>query len=320
MTMPSTLVARALACTTAFLALIATPVSASAADPEACKTIRLSDPGWTDITATNGMASFLLEALGYEPDVKTLSVPIGYQSMKNGEIDVFLGNWLPAQQAFIDDLNAANAAEVLNKNLEGAKFTLAVPSSVAGTGVKDFSDLAAHADEFERKIYGIEPGAPANTNIQKMIDSGDFDLKDWELVESGEQAMLAQVERATKEDKPIVFLAWAPHPMNAQFDISYLSGGDAYFGANFGGAEVFTLSRTGWAEGCPNAATFFKQLTFSVEMENVLMGEILDGEDPADAAEAWLKENPAAFEPWLAGVTTFDGKPAKDAVVEALGL
>src|SRR5690606_33251210 len=107
----------ALACATTLLASFAA-VPAGAADAEACKTIRLSDPGWTDITATNGVAAFLLKTLGYEPDVKTLSVPIGYQSMKNGEIDVFLGNWLPSQQSFIDDLNAAKAAEVLNRNLE----------------------------------------------------------------------------------------------------------------------------------------------------------------------------------------------------------
>ncbi len=319
MTLPCIRGARVLACTTAFIAALSA-LPAAAADAESCKTIRLSDPGWTDITATNGVAAFLLEALGYEPDVKTLSVPIGYQSMKNGEIDVFLGNWMPAQQAFIDDLNEAKAAEVLTRNLEGAKFTLAVPTATAKKDIKDFADLAAHAEDFERKIYGIEPGAPANTNIQKMIDSGDFDLKDWELVESGEQAMLAQVERATGENKPVVFLAWAPHPMNEQFEITYLSGGDEYFGPNFGGAEVFTLSRTGWSAECPNAATFFKQLTFTVEMENVLMGEILGGEDSEDAAKAWLKENPAAFEPWIAGVTTLDGKPAKDAVAAALGL
>ena len=37
---------------------------ALAADGDACKTIRLSDPGWTDITSTNAIASVLLEALG----------------------------------------------------------------------------------------------------------------------------------------------------------------------------------------------------------------------------------------------------------------
>jgi glycine betaine/proline transport system substrate-binding protein len=302
------------------LGLLLMAGSTAAQDAESCKTVRLSDPGWTDITATNGVATVVLEALGYQPDVKTLSVPIGYQSMKNGEIDVFLGNWMPAQQAFIDDLNSAKAIEVVAKNLEGAKFTLAVPTATAEKGIKDFADLGKNPDEFESKIYGIEPGAPANANIQKMIDAGEFGLKDWELVESGEQAMLAQVERASKEGKGVVFLAWAPHPMNERFDLTYLSGGDAYFGPNFGGAEVYTLARSGWSEGCPNAATLFTQMTFDISMENVLMGEILGGKDSKEAASAWLKANPAVLDGWLKGVTTFDGKPGDAAVKSALGL
>lgn len=302
------------------LGLLLMAGSTAAQDAESCKTVRLSDPGWTDITATNGVATVVLEALGYQPDVKTLSVPIGYQSMKNGEIDVFLGNWMPAQQAFIDDLNSAKAIEVVAKNLEGAKFTLAVPTATAEKGIKDFADLGKNPDEFESKIYGIEPGAPANANIQKMIDAGEFGLKDWELVESGEQAMLAQVERASKEGKGVVFLAWAPHPMNERFDLTYLSGGDAYFGPNFGGAEVYTLARSGWSEGCPNAATLFTQMTFDISMENVLMGEILGGMDPKEAASAWLKSNPAVLDGWLKGVTTFDGQPGDAAVKSALGL
>ncbi len=294
--------------------------TAHANDDAACKTIRLSDPGWTDITATNGTASYILEALGYTPNVKTLSVPIGYQAMKNGEIDVFLGNWMPAQKAFIDDLNSAKAVEVLGKNLEGAKFTLAVPTYVAEKGIKNFADLQKHAEEFDSKIYGIEPGAPANQNIQKMITANDFGLKDWQVVESGEQAMLSQVERAEKNKQAIVFLAWAPHPMNEKFKIEYLAGGDAYFGPHFGGAEVYTLARTGWPAQCPNAATLFKNIKFDISMENQLMGAILGGEDAKAAAGTWLKENPQVLDGWLKGVTTLDGKPGDAAVKTALGL
>ena len=295
--------------------------AAQAADPESCATIRLSDPGWTDITSTNGVASTLLTALGYKPDVKTLSVPIGYEAMKSGDIDVFLGNWMPAQQKFRDDLDASKAAEVLAKNLTGAKFTLAVPSYVAEAGVKDFADLGAHAEEFGSKIYGIESGAPANTNIQNMINSGDFGLKGWSVVESGEQAILAQVARAEKGEKPIVFLAWAPHPMNTRFDIAYLSGGDKYFGPDYGGAEVYTLARTGWAEACPNAAQFFKDLVFTVDIENVLMGKILDdGKTAPEAAKEWIAANPGQLDAWLANVTTLKGEPGLPAVKAALGL
>jgi glycine betaine/proline transport system substrate-binding protein len=304
------------------LALVFAQAGAAwAADPEECRTVRLSDPGWTDITSTNAIASVVLDALGYEADVSTLSVPIGYEAMKSGDIDVFLGNWMPAQTSFRDDLDAAGAAEVLAKNLTGAKFTLAVPSYVAEAGVTDFADLAEHPDEFGQEIFGIESGAPANTNIANMIAANDFGLGDWSVVESGEQAMLAQVARAERGEDWIVFLAWAPHPMNVAHDLTYLAGGDAYFGPDFGGAEVFTLARTGWADACPNAAALFRNLVFTVDMENEMMGLILDeGADAADAAETWLAANPAALDPWLAGVTTFDGEPGLPAVQGALGL
>ena len=295
---------------------------ALAADPESCKTIRLSDPGWTDITSTNSLASVILKGLGYEPEVKTLSVPIGYQAMKDGEIDVFLGNWMPAQQKFRDDLDSAKAAEVIGENLQGAKFTLAVPKKAAEElGVADFKDLAAHGDDFDETIYGIETGAPANQSLQKMIDADDFGLGKWKLVESGEQAMLAQVTRAEKSGKAIVFLAWAPHPMNTAHDLTYLAGGDAYFGPDYGGAQVYTLARTGWAAACPNAAALFKNLVFTVDMENQMMGRILDqGEKGEDAASEWIKANPDVLAPWLDGVTTFDGQPGLAAVQASLGL
>lgn len=295
--------------------------TAMAADAPACKTVRMFDPGWTDISSTNAIATVLLDALGYKTDIKTLSVPIGYKALENKEIDVFLGNWMPAQQKFIDQLNAAKAAEKLKENLPDAKFTLAVPSYVADAGVKDFKDLAAHADKFEKKIYGIEAGAPANQSLQKMIKADDFGLKDWQVVESGEQGMLSQVARAEKRQGWIVFLGWAPHPMNTKLKLTYLSGGDAYFGPNYGGATVNTLARTGWAEACPNAAKLFKQLGFTLDIENAIMGKIMDdGKTPTDAAKTYLKDHASLIEPWLSGVTTLDGKPGLPAVKASLGL
>ena len=67
--------------TTTALALVlaATAGSVWAADPEACKTIRLFDPGWTDINSTNAVTTIILEALGYDPNVSTLSVAVGFE-------------------------------------------------------------------------------------------------------------------------------------------------------------------------------------------------------------------------------------------------
>lgn len=299
--------------------ILAGPAFAQAADE--CRTIAMSDPGWTDITSTNAIASTLLDAMGYEAEVGNLSVPITYEAMKEGELDVFLGNWMPAQAQFREELEGSGAAEELAQNLEGAKFTLAVPSYVAEEGVSDFSQLAEHSEEFDGRIYGIESGAPANESLLGMIEANDFDLGEWDLVESGEQAMLAQVDRAARGEDWIVFLAWAPHPMNTAHDLTYLSGGDDYFGPDFGGATVHTLARSGWSEACPNAATFFGNLVFTVEMENEMMRLILDeGMDPEEAAQTYLSENPDVIEPWLEGVTTAEGEPALPAVQSTLGL
>ena len=302
---------------TASVLLLATALPALADDAGTCGTVRYSDPGWTDITATNGVAAVLLEVLGYTPDIATLSVPVGYEALKNGQTDVFLGNWMPAQQKFRDALDATGSIQELAQNLEGAKFTLAVNKAGADAGVADFADLDAQKEAFGGKIYGIEPGAPANQSIQAMIDADEFGLGDWQLVESGEQAMLAQVSRSG--DTPVIFLAWAPHPMNEAIEITYLSGGDAQFGPNYGGATVHTLARKEWVEACPNAAKLFSQLVFDVPMENVLMGKILnDGMDAKEAAKEWLAENPEAATKWLDGVTTLDGQPGADAVKSAI--
>ncbi|RJL18015.1 choline ABC transporter substrate-binding protein [Paracoccus siganidrum] len=304
--------------TTAALMLSALALPALAQDPANCGTVRFSDPGWTDITATNGVAAVLLSALGYTPDIATLSVPVGYEALKNGQTDMFLGNWMPAQQSFRDDLDATGGIVELVQNLEGAKFTLAVNKAGADAGVADFADLDAHRDAFDGKIYGIEPGAPANQSIHAMIEADEFGLGDWELVESGEQAMLAQVTR--NASVPTVFLAWAPHPMNEAIEITYLSGGDAQFGPDFGGATVHTLARQEWVEACPNAAKLLSQLVFDVPMENVLMGKILDeGMDPQDAATEWMADNPDRLAEWLDGVTTLDGHPGLAAVEAAVG-
>lgn len=307
--------ATCLLATTATLAALAV-APAIAADPASCGKIRMSDPGWTDITSTNAISTTLLEALGYDTDIKTLSVPVSFEALKTGDIDVFLGNWMPAQTAARETMAANKSGEVLAKNLGDAKMTLAVPTYVE---VDDFKDLAANADKFDSRIYGIEAGAAANQNIQKAIDADEYGLGKWTLVETGEQAMLAQVARAEKKQDWIVFLGWAPHPMNINIPMKYLSGGDDVFGPNYGGAEVYTLSRPGFAADCPNAAQLFKQLTFSLDMENQMMNEILGGEAADTAAAGWIKANPAALDGWLAGVTTLSGEPGLPAVKAELG-
>nr|WP_315202404.1 choline ABC transporter substrate-binding protein [uncultured Albidiferax sp.] len=293
--------------------------SAFAAEPEACKQVRMSDPGWTDITATNAVAGVVLDALGYEQKVSSLSVPITYVGMQKSQIDVFLGNWMPAQKPLVEPILKDGGMEVVRANLPNAKFTLAVPGYVAEQGVKTFADLAKFADKFDRKIYGIESGAPANQNIKKMLEAKSYGLAGWSLVESSEQSMLSQVARKERSKDWIVFLAWEPHQMNTKFQVNYLDGDKDYFGPNFGSATIYTVSRKGYAAQCPNVGKLFAQMEFTVDMENKAISAVLEQKtDAKGAAIQQLKANPKLLETWLAGVKTYSGEEGLAAVKKVL--
>lgn len=296
-------------------------VSVQAAEPETCSKVRFADVGWTDITATTALASTLLTALGYEPSSQVLSVPVSYASLKNKDIDVFLGNWMPTMKADIQPYLDDKTVESLGANLEGAKYTLAVPKYLYDKGLKSFADIAKFKEELNGEVYGIEPGNDGNRLIQGMIDGDKFGMKSFKMVESSEQGMLAQVERAIKRKEGVLFLGWEPHPMNSKFELAYLEGGDDVFGPNLGGATIYTNVRAGYVTECPNVGKLISNLKFTLPMENQIMGAILDEKKEAnDAAKEWLKKNPDAIKPWLEGVTTKDGKDAAEAVKKVLEL
>mgnify|MGYP002700257644 CR=1 FL=1 len=293
------------------LALSASLLAASFTQANQCETVRFADVGWTDITATTAVASVVLESIGYKTKTQVLSVPVTYKSLQNNDIDVFLGNWMPTMEADIKPYLENGSVESIHTNLEGAKYTLAVPKSVFDAGVKSFADIAKHADKFDSKIYGIEPGNDGNRLIQSMIDKDAFGLKGFEVIESSEAGMLSQVKRQTRRNKWIVFLGWAPHPMNANFELAYLEGGDDFFGPNYGGANVHTNVRKNYTTECKNVGKLLTNLTFTLPMENEVMALILDaGKKPEVAAKEWIKKNPAALDAWLKDVKTLDGQPA----------
>ena len=303
-------------------ALLSLPVITHAAEPAQCATVNFSDVGWTDITVTTAVASTLLDALGYTTKTTMISVPVTYKSLADGKnMDVFLGNWMPTMENDIKPYRDAGTVETVRANLENAKYTLAVPEALYNKGLKDFADLPKFKQELGAKIYGIEPGNDGNRMIQTMIDKNAFGLKDagFKVVESSEAGMLSQVDRAQRRGTDVVFLGWEPQPMNTRYKMKYLTGGDDFFGPNYGQATIYTNTRKGYSEECSNVGQLLKNLVFSLDMESTLMGEVLDKKiKPNVAAKAWLKQNPQVLDTWLAGVTTLDGKPGLEAVKASL--
>jgi len=268
---------------------------ALAAEPASCKSIRMGVVSWTDVVATSGMADVLLNGLGYDSKQTSAVQQIIFAGIRDKRLDVFLGYWKPAMDNNIAPFLAARQVKVFDR------------PSLADAGLKTFADIARFKDKLGGKIYGIEPGSGANTDIQKMIDTNHFGLGGFKLVASGEAGMLAAVQRAVNRKEFVVFVGWTPHPMHINMKMAYLTGSEDVFGADEGRATVSTVTAPDFAERCPNANRLLENLTFTAAQESQLMVPIMERQSPQDVARQWLRDHPEDLQRWLAGVTAFDG-------------
>jgi glycine betaine/proline transport system substrate-binding protein len=295
---------------TLLLALALAGDGFAATDPPSCREVRLVDVGWSDNAATTGLAAVVLEELNYKPVIVHTSVRTAFTGMKARNVDAFLGYWKPVMSPRIEPFVKTGHIQVLEQpNLVGAKATLAVPEYLHAKGLKSFADIARFEKELGGRIYGIEPGTGSNALIQRMIDRNEFGLASFRRMESSESGMLTEVDRAVKQQKGIVFLGWEPHPMNVQYRMRYLEGGDAVFGPNFGEAKVYTAIAGGYEQRCPNVVALLKNMQFTTDIENQVMAAIVEKTSPVQAAREWLVKHPEVRERWLRGVRAFDGAP-----------
>lgn len=285
-----------------------------------CSTIKLAETGWADISATTALVSVVMEGLGYNVSSPIISVPIAFTSISKGKVDAFLGYWSPSMDSVAAPFIKSNSIIIPETaNLEGAKYTLAVPKYTYEAGLKSFEDIAKFKKELKSHIYGIEAGNDGNVLIQNMIKDNKYGVGNFKLRESSEAAMISQVKRAIKAKKPIVFLAWEPHPMNSQLELKYLEGGDEVFGANYGSAKVFTILSKEFVGSCPVEAKLLSQIHFTVEMENEMMTAILEKKQSAHtAAKNYLIKHPELLEQWLVGIKSVTGEDGKVAVEKYL--
>ncbi|BCQ61727.1 MULTISPECIES: choline ABC transporter substrate-binding protein [Pseudomonas] len=290
-----------------------------AAEPAACKTVRMGVVNWTDVIATSAMADVLLGGLGYDSKQTSAVQQIIFAGIRDRRLDIFLGYWKPAMDQNIAPFLAAGQVRVMAQpSLADAQATLAVPDYVAQAGLKTFADIARFKEQLGGKIYGIEPGSGANTTIKTMIDTDHFGLKGFKLIESGEAGMLAAVQRAINRKEFVVFVGWTPHPMNINLAITYLTGSEDVYGPNEGAATVSTVTAPDYAERCPNVDRLLKNLSFTAAQESQLMVPIMQRQSPQEVARQWLREHPEDLQRWLAGVTTFDGRDGVAAVKASL--
>src|SRR3546814_12220963 len=104
--------------------------------------------------------------------------------------------------------------------------------------------------------------------------------------------MLAAVDRAVRRKEAVVFFGWAPHPMNVNVQMTYLSGSEDALGPNEGMATVWTVTAPDYAQKCPNVSRLLSNLTFTAADERRMMQPLLAPQAKLESAKPWPKAHP----------------------------
>ena len=269
---------------------------------------------WPGVTVKTHVAAKVAEYLGYETEMTSGSQAIVFKGMDTGDLDVFLGNWLPTMKMHFDKYEEKGSVHNVRVNLFDVVYRTAVPEYVYEAGVKSLADLNEHADKFNSKIYGIEPGNEGNIIIQDAIKNNNYNLENWSLQASSTAGMLTSVKRAVNNEEWIAFNGWKPHYMNVMFDLRYLEDPEGIWGE---GERVYTVARNGYQDENPNFYKFLEQFKVTAPIQNKWIDSYKRQEkDPEEVAEEWIADNLDVVNQWVYGVETADGQMARKAIRE----
>lgn len=275
------------------------------------QTLDFGVPAWPGITVKTEIAEQLLNPLGYETRAQEIGLQVIYQGMESGDIDVFLGAWLPAQRDMFTPRKESGVLIDVANNVDGAQMTLAVPSYIYESGIQSFADLAENRDLFNGQILSFGAGSAASEILHDAIDNDAWELGDWRLVDTSEIAMLSAARDAIEREQAVVWVGWTPHWMNLELPMRYLEDPDNLFGENNGESDVLTVLRADYAEANPNITTFFEQFSFTADEQSWMIQAF--GQDEralSEVAQEWISNHPERVEAMLTDVTNTDGEPA----------
>ncbi len=276
------------------------------------KIVRIGYVNWPGVTLKSHVVKEILETLGYKVDLQMLMLPVIYKGLDNDDLDIFLGMWYPTMRPNFTPYQEKGTIEKVRVNLNETIYKIAVPEYVWNKGVKSLADLNNHADKFDYKIIGIEPGNEGNQIMIDAIADNTYNLKEWELIEGSTAAMMAALGKATKNNEWIAFLGWEPHWMNLEYDIKYLDDPEKIWGE---GEVVYTIARDGYKEDMPEVYKFLMQFKVTPKMQNDWIYEYgKKKRDPDEVAIEWIQNNLNVVDQFVYGVNSLDDQRARDVI------
>jgi len=168
-----------------------------------------------------------------------------------------------------------------------------------------------YGEEMNYTITGIEPGAGVVQAAENSVDV--YELDDWTVDTSSSGAMATALGEAIKNEEPIVVTGWSPHWKFAEYDLKYLEDPEGVFGDE---ETINTMVREGLESDMPEAYELLDNFYWSPDDLEEVMLMVSEGQEPEEAAQAWIDENEDAVNEWKDGISEVDGDEIELVYVE----
>ncbi len=266
-------------------------LTAGAAQAQDKGSVHLAYVEWASEVASTNVVRAVLEQAGYEVDLTSLSAAAMWQSVATGDADAIVAAWLPTTHADYMERVGDEVVD-LGVNLDGTKLGLVVP---AYSDVDSIAELDEHADAFNGKITGIDPGAGIMGLTEEVVET--YELEEMEVQSGSGATMTAALESAIQNEEQIVVTGWTPHWMFARWDLKYLDDPENVYG---GAEQIHTIARQGLEEDMPEAYAILDAFEWTPEqMGEVMLMNQADDADPYENAKQWVEENQDLVQEWL---------------------
>lgn len=251
------------------------------------KQINIGYIAWDEDIAVTYLYKELLERRGYTVNATELEAGPIYAGLAQGNPDLFLDGWLPSTH---EDYwkQYGPQLEDLGVWYDQATLNIAVPNYM--TDVNSIADLKGRGAELGGTVTGIDPGAGLSRTTKEALPAyglqGEFTLQT-----SSTTAMLAALQKATDERKPIVVTLWHPHWAYARYPIKDLQDPMGAMGA---AEQIHAIGRKGFSQDFPEVTDMVKKFRLTDQQLASLENEInsaAKGQEQA-AAKKWADANP----------------------------
>jgi glycine betaine/proline transport system substrate-binding protein len=255
------------------------------------KNLTLGAVAFDESIASSYLWKELLEQQGYTVKVEILDVAPVYAGVATGQLDASLALSPLYQEDYWEQYKAD--FEELNIWYEGVSQAVAVPESL---GITSMDELADHAAELNNEIVGIEAGSGLMGDLhEKAVDA--YGLQDFKIIDGSTPAMLAAVDKAHSEDRPIAATMWQPHWALSAYPMVILEDPKGVFG---GEGDLRSIGSKQFAEEQPEVVEQlgkFKMTPDDLQSLELAISEAGEGAEQ-EAAKGWIEENQSVVEAW----------------------